>query len=275
MPDHPCGLKFDCVKKTYAGDYADESLLKTVFRENRVDLVVHSLSTTIPLGTNDARYDIESNLIPTIKLLDCMIEQGVKDIVYISSGGAVYGNGSELPHKEDENTMPISSYGVVKLTVEKYLMQYGFRFGLRPLIVRLSNPYGPFHYSMRQGLVNVALSSALKGTDFYVWGDGSAKKDYIYVRDFTSIMFQLIQRNVSSKIVNIGSGCVVSVNQVLRLIQRLVPSFTWKYEEASKVDVSHFELDTSCLQSIVGPYHFTAIEDGLAMTYQWAKQRDK
>ena len=273
MMTHPSGLKFDCIKRVYVGDFSDESLLKSVFEENDIDLVIHSLSTTIPLGTNNARFDIESNLVPTIKLMDCMLEHRVYDIVYISSGGAIYGNSFEGAHKEDENASPISSYGVVKLTVEKYLMQYASNYGLRPLVLRLSNPYGPYHYSMKQGLVNVALATALGNARFVVWGDGTAEKDYIYVRDFVSIMFQLVDEGVHSIVINVGSGQVASVNQILGEIKQMVPSFLWEYKEASKLDVSHFELDTALLSSYIGAYAFVKLEEGIKMTYEWEKQR--
>lgn len=268
---HPFGLKFGCLERVYAGDFSDESLLKKVLEENEVDLVIHSLSTTIPLGTNNARFDIESNLVPTIKLLDCMLEHGVKDIVFISSGGAIYGTGTQGAHKEVENAYPISSYGVVKLTVEKYLMQYASFYGLRPLILRLSNPYGPYHYSMRQGLINVALSSALEKLRFDVWGDGTAKKDYIYVGDFTTVLFQLIQKQIHSTIINVGSGQIASVNQILEAVQKLDPSFSWEYKEGSRLDVSYFVLDTTLLRSIIGQYDFVSLDEGIKRTYDWVK----
>ena len=271
IPSHPFGLKFGCVERVHTGDFSDESFLTRVFEENDVDVVIHSVSTTIPLGTNNARFDIESNLVPTIKLLDCMLEHGVKDMVFISSGGAIYGDGTKGAHTEDENAYPISSYGVVKLTVEKYLMQYASLYGLRPLILRLSNPYGPYHYSMRQGLINVALSSACKKLKFNVWGDGTAKKDYIYVGDFTTVLFQLIQKQIYSTIINVGSGQIASVNQILDAIQKIEPSFAWEYKEGSKLDVSHFELDTSLLKSIIGQYDFVSLDEGIKRTYDWVK----
>ena len=273
MLSHPSGMKFDCIEKVYVGDFSDESLLKSIFEENEIGLVIHSLSTTIPLGTNNARFDIETNLVPTIKLMDCMLEHRVYDIVYISSGGAIYGNSYEGAHKEDENASPISSYGVVKLTVEKYLMQYAAYFGLRPLVLRLSNPYGSYHYSMKQGLVNVALATALDNERFVVWGDGTAEKDYIYVRDFVSVMFQLVEKGVYSKVINIGSGQVASVNQILGEIKEMIPSFSWEYKEASKLDVSHFELDTTLLRSYIGEYDFVKLDEGVKMTYEWERQR--
>ena len=88
---HMGGVEFGCVERTYAGDFTDTALLESIFRENKIDLVIHSLSTTVPVDSANARYDVETNLLPTLDVLALMVKYGVKDIVYISSGGAVYG----------------------------------------------------------------------------------------------------------------------------------------------------------------------------------------
>ena len=114
---HIAGLSFNCVEKVYAGDFNDELFIDNIFNENTIDLVIHSISTTVPLTSMNDKYDVESNLIPSLALFRIMVSRGVKKIVYISSGGAVYGNESELPHKEDEDVFPVSSYGIVKLCI--------------------------------------------------------------------------------------------------------------------------------------------------------------
>lgn len=266
---HPAGVSFHCVTKTYAGDFSDTVLVENLFKENAIDLVVHAISTTVPSASFNARYDVESNLLPTISLLNAMASNKVYDIVYLSSGGAIYGNDGDRPHKETDDVFPISSYGVVKLAIEKYLMQYAALYGLRPLILRLSNPYGPWHYSMKQGVCNVAMTAALVGKPFSVWGDGTARKDYIYVEDFTELLFRLLHADVHSQVVNIGSGKVASVNDILTEIRRLVPSFCWTNTDSSCYDVSHFELDTAKLNALVGSFVFTDIKEGLERTYYW------
>ncbi len=256
FPTNRSNLNFECVLRSYSGDFSDSVFLKKIFAENAFDLVIHSLSTTVPALSLNARYDVESNLIPTIDLLDCMVRNGVNDIVYFSSGGAIYGDAKREKHKETEDVFPISSYGVVKLAIEKYLMQYAELYNLRPLIVRLSNPYGPYHYSKQQGVCNVAMDAALSHDTFTVWGNGRAIKDYIYVSDFVTILFMLIEKGVVNQIINVGSGSLASVDDVLNHIRRLLPTFTWSYGESSKFDVSRFELDTDKLLGIIGDYSF-------------------
>ena len=266
---HPHGVAFDCVDRVYAGDFSDNALIERIFEENAIDLVIHSLSTTVPAGTFSARFDIESNLVPTVSLIETMLRHGVRDIVYISSGGAVYGDGTSTRHSEDEDVFPISSYGVVKLSIEKYLMQHSRVFGLNPLIIRLSNPYGPYHYSERQGICNIAIRDAMEGRTFKVWGDGSARKDFIYVEDFTEILARLTAGGLNPGVVNVASGNVCSVDEILGLVKTMAPSFGWEYVEASRYDVSHFELDTARLESRIGHFDFVGIEEGLRRTFEW------
>lgn len=271
FPENRLGVRFRCVSTTFCGDFSDSVLMEKILNDNPIDLVIHSLSTTVPALSLNARYDVESNLVPTIELLNCMVRNKVNKIVYISSGGAVYGNSENVRHKETEDVFPISSYGVVKLAIEKYLMQYAELYGMKPLIIRLSNPYGPYHFSKCQGICNVAMDAALSREKFEVWGAGTAMKDYIYVDDFVEIMFRLISLETWNQVINVASGCMASVNQILEQIKELIPTFEWSYGDASKFDVSHFELDMGKLHSIIGGYDFIPIQDGLKKLLEWEK----
>lgn len=273
FPRHRDGYVFNCIRETYSGDFSDSILIDKVFDENTIDLVIHAISTTIPALSLNARYDVESNLIPTIELLNCMVSHSVNDIVYISSGGAIYGDKNNNRHTESEDVFPKSSYGVVKLAIEKYLIQYSELYGLSPLIIRLSNPYGPYHYSKQQGICNVAIDAALHNQQFCVWGDGKSMKDYIFVCDFVKILFALIEKGITRDVINLGSGYLASVNDILKQIKILIPTFEWTYSQASRYDVSKFELDLTKLESIIGEYDFVPLSEGLVRTYEWAAEK--
>lgn len=272
---HLGGVEFYSVVKTYAGDFSNSILLEKIFCENHIDMVIHSLSTTVPVESTNARYDVETNLLPTLDVLALMVKYGVKDIVYISSGGAVYGTRDNKPHLESDVVYPVSSYGVVKVATEKYMMQYAQLYGLQPLIVRLSNPYGPYHYSMKQGVINIAMMKALKGESLQIWGDGNDKKDYIYVDDFVDILFKLLDIGVVNQVINIGSGTLLSVNEIFDAVCALIPSLHSIHSQAQQLDALHFELNTDKLHSIIGKYDFTPFSDGLKRTYQWTKSLNK
>lgn len=261
---HQAGLTFNCVLQSYAGDFADPLVIENIFVEQSIDIVIHSLSSTVPLASGSARYDVESNLLPTLNLLDTMVRHRVSDIVFFSSGGAIYGESIiGQPHKETDELYPKSSYGVVKLAIEKYLFLYKSLYQIRPLVLRLSNPYGRYHYSQRQGIINIALRAAQRSEPFMVWGNGTATKDYIFVEDVCRVVFGLIGKGVWGEVFNVASGELLSVNEIMEHIQRMYPSFKWVYQSANAHDVSRVELDVRKLESIF-PISACRFEDAIS-----------
>lgn len=267
---HPQGVEISCISKVYTGDFSDSQLLERIFAENKIDIVVHSLSTTIPIESQNARYDVESNLLPTLDVLNCMLKYNVKNIVYISSGGAVYGN-SSYKHTEQDNVSPISSYGVVKLAIEKYILQYTQLYGIHSLILRLSNPYGPYHYNIKQGIINVAIRKSLNNETLQVWGDGNTKKDYIYIGDFVEILFYLLTNSIYCGVINVGSGKTTSINYIIQTIKTFGLKLDVEHTNTKQLDVVDFELDITKLSSLIGEFQFTELKDGINKTIVWSK----
>lgn len=277
FPAHLDHVQFESVKKVYAGDFSDECLLKQVFDENEIDLVIHSLSASVPSSSQDNEFDIKFNVLPTIGLLNQMVSHGVKNIVFISSGGAIYGDHyvDKAGHIEEEVLFPKSAYGVSKLVIEKYLYLYGIQHGVRSLVLRLSNPYGPYHYSQKQGIINIALERALENEPFEIWGDGKGKKDYIFIDDFCAILMKLIEKwKKHYSVINVGSGQLLSVNDIVSEIKNEVnASFNWSYKKANTLDVQDFKLNLNKLMIVLGDYKFTSLYDGIMKTQKWYTQR--
>ena len=278
FPSHHDNLRFNCVVQSYAGDFSDEYLIEKVFEENTISLVIHSLSASVPSTSLDNEFDIRFNVLPTIKLLNQMVKHGVNSIVFISSGGAIYGDHyvDGAGHFEEEVLFPKSAYCVSKLIIEKYLYLYYVQYGIESLVLRLSNPYGPFHYSQKQGIINIALERAIENLLFEVWGDGDGLKDYIFIEDFCAILFALInQREKPYDVINVGSGSLHSVNDILGEIKKVVnPSFGWKYNNANQLDVQDFRLNLSKLKSIIGDFSYTDLNSGIQKTFEWYCQRN-
>ena len=269
--EHPKGVMFNCVKKVYAGDFSDETNLILIFNENKINIVMHFLGSTVPATSSNAQYDVESNLIPTLKLLGIMDKFGVKDIVYMSSGGAIYGDYLMKVHNGEDAVYPKSSYGVVKLAIEKYLLSYSELYEFNSLILRLSNPYGPYHYNNKQGIINIAIRKALAGEKVQIWGSGDGIKDYIYIEDVCSIIFRLIENGVETEVYNVAAGSAHSVNEIVEGIKEFVPSCEWEYVNALHSDVQSFELDITKLRQKLGVIKFTSFENGLKKTIHWQK----
>lgn len=270
---HPHGVKFSNIEKTYFGDFSDESCIEQIFKENEIDCVLHSLSSTVPATSGNACYDVETNLVATLKLLGVMDRYDVKRIVYISSGGAVYGDVLQKVHNEEDAVYPKSSYGVVKLAIEKYLLSYAELYGFKTLILRLSNPFGKYHYNNRQGVINIAARKAVQGGTFQIWGDGEGVKDYIFIEDFCQILFRLIGNGVETDIYNVGGGLPLSVNEICRAMATLNQTFSYKHTEASNLDVQSFELDITKLRKSLGHLSYHKFEDSLRATYKWEESK--
>jgi len=254
--------------KVYYGDFHNEKDYEIIFKENKIDIVIHLIGTTIPSKSNEnITYDIESNLKNTIKLLDIMKKYHVNNIVFISSGGTVYGI-SKNKHKESDPTTPICSYGIIKLAVEKYLYLYKYLYGLNFLILRPSNPFGEYHKSTQQGLINVVLEKILNGESIEIWGDGSVVRDYIYIKDLVRILVDLIEKNIQNEIINIGSGRGYSINEILIIIKKEIGNFPLEYVEARKVDVPYLVLNINKLRTFLEP-NLMCIEKGIKKTYNW------
>ena len=137
-----------------------------------VDTVMHLVSTTLPKSSNDDPiFDVQSNLVASVQLLRLMVEERVGKIVFISSGGTVYGQPRYLPMDELHPTEPQVSYGITKLAIEKYMSMFHRLHGLKPVILRVANPYGMRQrVETAQGAVAVFLDRALRGQPVEIWG---------------------------------------------------------------------------------------------------------
>ncbi|MFH1772966.1 MAG: NAD-dependent epimerase/dehydratase family protein [Patescibacteria group bacterium] len=257
--------------KLYYGDFTLVTDLEKIFKENKIDIIFHLISTTIPSSSNNIIADINHNLGGTIKLLDLMRNYDIKKIIFFSSGGTIYGlpNGS-FPDRfsEDYQNNPICSHGIVKLTIEKYLYLYKHFYSIDYLILRLANPFGEYHFSSVQGLINVTLKNIANNEPTTIWGSGEVIRDYIYVKDCVRVIKNLIDKNIYNDIINIGSGLGYSVNEVLNMIKKITGDFKINRLESRKFDVPKIVLDVSKIKSIIN-FKPTDIKIGIEKTYNW------
>jgi len=264
----------DLLKKTevYYGDFSNIEDFEVIFKEQLIDMVIHLINTNIPFSSNkNMIFDIKSNLINTINLLNIMLKYNCKNIVFLSSGGTIYGVSKDRNNKkETDSKNPISSYGIVKLTIEKYLQLYSNLYGLNYLILRPSNPFGEYHYNQKQGIINVILKKVLNGETVEIWGNGTVVRDFIYVKDLVKIIVDLIESKIQNDIFNIGSGKGYSINDIIEIIQKEMGNFKLEYKNARKVDVPHLILNIDKLERHLD-LNLTSIEEGIKKTSKWLK----
>ena len=202
-----------------AGDVTDPDAVRAAVKGARV--VIHALTTTTPKTSNEKPvFDIETNLIPVVRMLDACVAEKVERVVYLSSGGTVYGVPQVSPIPETHPTNPICSYAVVKLAVEHYLGMYQTLHGLDHVSLRLSNPYGPRQNpNAAQGAVAVFAARALAGEPLTIWGDGSVVRDFIDVRDAARAVRAAALGPARNLTLNLGSGEGTSLNGIVAALE--------------------------------------------------------
>ena len=185
------------------------------------DVVLHLVSTTLPKGSNDDPiYDVQTNVVASLQMLNAMVARKVGRIVFISSGGTVYGNPVYLPIDEKHPTDPLVSYGITKLAIEKYLHLFEHLHGIKAISLRVANPYGERQrIETAQGAVGVFLHRAISGKPLDIWGDGTVTRDYIHVSDVAEAFVQAIDYRGGKRTFNISSGVGVSLNELIGMLE--------------------------------------------------------
>ena len=255
--------------KIYREALGNIDKVEKILISNKIDIVVHLVSTLIPgSGYDDFNNEFKNMIFPSIKLMEICAKENIK-FVYFSSGGTIYGNRSTmLPFVETDEMAPISYYGWSKQMMENSILFKNRTEKLKYLIVRPSNPYGHGqNLHGKQGLVAVAIGKILEDKPVEVWGDGSAIRDYIYIDDLAKVFYQLIDKDVYNETVNLGSGRGYSVNDILAFLKIITKKdFKIVYENARPMDVSNMVLDTEKMQRLA-QVELTPMLNGISTFY--------
>lgn len=255
------------------GDMSDVSALRAAVKG--VDAIVHLACTVIPKSSNeDPSFDVISNVGGTIRLLDLAVSEGVGRFVFISSGGVVYGVPSIVPIPETHVTNPICSYGITKLTIEKYLCLYARERGLRTCSLRLANPYGEYqNVKNAQGAVTVFCYKALLDQKIDIWGDGRVERDFLYIKDAVDAIVCAIDNQQAEGEINIGSGRSVSLNSLLEVIETVLGRPVRRnYLPGRSFDVPVNVLDVSKAKAVLGWGPRTDLAEGVGRTLDWIRK---
>ena len=235
-----------------------------------IDIVYHLVSSTVPGTSLDSLADIDANLVGTVRLLELMKEMPVKRIVYLSSGGAVYGEPEQVPIPENHPLRPVCSYGAVKVAIENYLLLFRRLYGLSPVILRPANAFGSSQGHIgEQGLISTVLRKMIDGTPVTIWGDGSAVRDYIHVRDLVDLCM-LVGESDHCGPFNVGSGKGHSVRQVVDIISEVVgarPDI--RFAPGRALDVSRNILDVTRVRETFGWKVVISLPEGISSLWQW------
>lgn len=240
------------------------------------DAVFHLVSTSLPKGSNDnPAYDVESNLVATIRMLEAARRHGIGKVVFSSSGGTVYGVPARIPIGESHPTEPICSYGIVKLAIEKYLHLFHELHGLEYAVLRLANPYGEGQRAQAsQGAVAVFLHKALRDEPIEIWGDGTVTRDYLYIGDVVSAMLGALACKGPERVFNIGSGNGLSLNELVERIGGLLGRpVRHVHRPGRQFDVPVNVLDIGRAGRHLDWWPRVPFDEGLRRTLEWIRKQ--
>ncbi|MCP1104972.1 NAD-dependent epimerase/dehydratase family protein [Serratia nevei] len=239
-----------------------------------MDGVLHLVSTTLPKSSNeDPVYDVQTNVIPSLHMLNAMVSQGVSRIVFISSGGTVYGKPQYTPIDEKHPTDPVVSYGITKLAIEKYLHMFSQLYGIKAVTLRVANPYGERQrVETAQGAVGVFLHNALKNKPIEIWGDGSVQRDYIHVSDVAEAFAKAVVYDGKEECFNISSGRGTSLNDLIAMLQDILPEeLQVNYKPARTFDIDISVLSNDLARRELDWEPKLSMPEGLKRAADWVR----
>lgn len=258
----------------YEGDIGDREFLRRVFDDFRPDAVDHhAAQMDVRKSLLDPQFDAETNIVGSINLILEAVRAKVRKFIYISTGGAVYGEPRWLPVDERHEIHPECAYGISKHTVEHYLELYQRLADFPFTVLRYANVFGPRQNPHGEAGVNaIFIGLMLEGKTPTIFGDGEALRDYVYVSDVMDANLRALTHG-EGDIVNIGSGIGTSVNEVYRTLVRIL-DFPHDpiYAPARAGEIQNVYLAADRAKTILGWEPKVSFEEGLRHTVEWAMQ---
>lgn len=242
-----------------------------------MDILFHYISTTNPAtSVQDPIYDIESNIIGSVHLLQAAVKADVRRVIFPSSGGTIYGKTTGEPIRESSLLNPVNPYSISKLAIERYLHYFQQSSGLEYLILRYSNPYGERQSPYaKQGVIPIFLNKIKNNEQPVIYGDGSSTRDYIYIKDAIDATIAVLESETRERVFNIGSGQETSLNRLIDIMSEVTgKECTPEYKNDNGIYLSKFVLDISRITRETGWVPTTSLYDGLSKTWEWINSLD-
>jgi UDP-glucose 4-epimerase len=248
--------------------------VREVFAAEKPDYVSHhAAQAEVRRSVAQPLFDAEVNILGSINLLECAREFEVKHFVYISSGGAAYGEPEQLPCNEDHPVNPICQYGASKHTVEHYLYMYHANYGLRYTVLRYPNVFGPRQNPHGEaGVIAIFTGKMLAGEPVLVNGDGEQTRDFVYVGDCAHANYLAVTVDHQPGIYNLGWGRPTSINEIFfALAQATAYPHPIQHGPAKVGETRHIYLDATKAEKELGWTPTLTLEQGLEKTVAYLR----
>jgi UDP-glucose 4-epimerase len=258
----------------FEGDIRDATFVQRVFHDFHPDVVDHhAAQMDVRKSLDDPVFDAQCNILGSINLILAALEVGTQRFIYASTGGAVYGEPKYLPVTEDHTINPECAYGITKHTVEHYLELYRILSGLKYVVLRYPNVFGPRQNPKGEAGVNaIFIGLMLTGETPTIFGDGEQVRDYVYVSDIVAANVGAL-KNGDGQILNIGSGVGTSVNQIYAALSRILDFKSPAHHVAARPgEIQRVYLDAHRAQQVLGWKMAVPFEEGLRRTVEWHRR---
>jgi len=261
----------------YKCDIRDPQVEDIIRREQPQVINHHAAQMDVRYSVTHPLFDADVNVLGSLHLIELARQHGVKRFIYISSGGAAYGEPEYLPCDEAHPVNPICPYGTSKHTVEHYLYLYEKNFGLPYIVLRYPNVYGPRQNPAGEaGVIAIFTGKLLSGETAVINGDGEQLRDYVYVGDCASANLLALDSSRPSGIYNIGSGKGTSVNELFALVKQLTGSRQLPVHGPAKLgETRHIYLDAGKAIRDLGWRQHVSLEQGLEQTVAYIRSSEQ
>jgi UDP-glucose 4-epimerase len=248
--------------------------VREVFAAEKPDYVSHhAAQAEVRRSVAQPLFDAEVNILGSINLLECARDFEVKHFVYISSGGAAYGEPEQLPCNEDHPVNPICQYGASKHTVEHYLYMYHANYGLRYTVLRYPNVFGPRQNPQGEaGVIAIFTGKMLASEPVLVNGDGEQTRDFVYVGDCAHANYLAVTVDHQPGIYNLGWGRPTSINEIsFALAKATAYPRPIQHGPAKVGETRHIYLDATKAEKELGWTPTLTLEQGLEKTVAYLR----
>ncbi len=260
--------------KFHKGDIRDLNFLLDVFEG--IDIVYHLAAfTSVPQSIKMPENCNDVNVNGVLNVLNAARRMDVEKIIYASSS-SVYGDTPTLPKREDMRRLPISPYGVAKLTCEAYMQVYHKVYGLKTTSLRYFNVFGPRQKdSTYSGVIAIWLGNIIRNEDLTIFGDGTNSRDFTYIKDVIQANLLVAKQEVAGEIFNIGAGSPITLTNLAKLILKLTHKehLKIKYTLPRPGDILHSYADISKANRLLKFEPKYSQEKGLEDYLKWYDQK--